>query len=46
MERALIGEVRPYFYRGRKAADLVRFDNQMLEVVLRVAIARGEVTFN
>ena len=46
MERALIGELRPYYYRGRKVADLRRFDNQMLGVVLRASIARGDFRLN
>jgi hypothetical protein len=46
MERALIGELRAYYYRGRKVADLRRYDNRMLGVVLRAAIARGDVRFN
>jgi len=46
MERALIGELRPYYYRGRKIADLRRYDNHMLGVVLRAAIARRDVRFN
>lgn len=46
MERALVGELRTCFYRGRKVADVVRYDNQMLGVILRAAIARGEVSFD
>lgn len=44
IERALIGELRPYFYRGRKIADLRRYDNRLLCVVLGAAIARGDLS--
>lgn len=34
LERALLGEVRPYFYRGRKCGEYVRHDNRLAMSVL------------
>jgi hypothetical protein len=34
LERALLGEVRPYFYRGRRCGEIVRHDNRLILALL------------
>lgn len=36
IERAITGEVRPYFYQGRKCGESVRHDNGLALAVLRL----------
>ncbi len=41
MERAILGEVKPVFYRGRRCGEHVRHDNRLLLALLRVEAARS-----
>lgn len=42
IERALLGEVRPYFYRGRQCGETVRFSEGLTIAVLNLMAGRDE----
>jgi hypothetical protein len=41
LERALLGEVKPVFYRGRRCGEHIRHDNRLLLALLRAGIGSG-----